>query len=340
MERSADFVQFALDRKMLCEPGSRFYYCSPGMHLLSAILQKATSMSSLDFAQKHLFGPLGIRDVIWPADPQGVNHGWGDIRIHPRDVAKIGYLWLNNGRWAGRQIVSEKWVEESIKRQVKTGRNDDYGYGWWITDEKDAFAAIGRGGQRIQVWPSLNALLVMTGGGIDIDDIEPLLEPAVADLSRPLPANPAGVARLEAALAAVRNPPAAKPVAPPPSIAAKVSGRTYVFDANPLGLEQLALEFAGGAEAVMRIKHDGGRQESWPVGLDGVFRFSKGDYGSPQGLKAEWENDRTLAVEYDNIAGNDHIMLKLTFVEDRLVIDSRETAHEIGFRFEGRAVRH
>lgn len=92
-------------------------------------------------------------------------------------------------------------VEESVKRQVEAVRNGDYGYGWWITDQKGAFAACRPGGQRILVWPSRNALLVMIWGGVDIDDIEPLLEPAFADLNRPLPANPAGMARLEAALA-------------------------------------------------------------------------------------------------------------------------------------------
>jgi hypothetical protein len=87
----------------------------------------------------------------------------------------------------------------------------------------------------------------------------------------------------------------------------------------------------------MRIKDDGELPESWPVGLDGVFRFTRGDYGLPQGLRAEWVGERTLAAEYDNIANNDHVMLRLTFFDDRLVVESHETAHEQGFRFEGRA---
>jgi len=70
MERTADFIQFVLDRKMIYEPGVQFVYCSPGMHLLSAILQKATGMTALDFACRHIFEPLGIRNVIWPADPR------------------------------------------------------------------------------------------------------------------------------------------------------------------------------------------------------------------------------------------------------------------------------
>ncbi len=156
MERSPDFVQFTLDRKMIGEPGSQFVYCSPGMHLLSAILQKATGMTALEFARLNLFEPLGIRDVIWPADAQGFNLGWGDIHLHPHDTAKIGYLWLNHGEWEGRQIVSRAWVDSSVKTQIKTGRDDDYGYGWWITGDEGEYAAIGRGGQRIQVWPSIN----------------------------------------------------------------------------------------------------------------------------------------------------------------------------------------
>jgi len=154
MERSPDFVQFTLDRRVISEPGTRFVYCSPGMHLLSAILQKATGMTALEFARLYLFEPLGIRDVIWPADAQGVNLGWAGVRLHPHDTARIGYLWLHHGEWEGRQIVSRDWADDSVRTQIKTGRNDDYGYGWWITGDDGEFAAIGRGGQRIQVWPT------------------------------------------------------------------------------------------------------------------------------------------------------------------------------------------
>ena len=336
MEQSKDFVQFTLDRKMISEPGRQFVYCSPGMHLLSAILQKATGMTALEFARQNLFKPLGIQDVIWPADAHGFNHGWSSIRLHPHDTAKIGFLWLNHGQWEGKQIVSGAWVENSVKTQIKTGRDDDYGYGWWITGDEGEYAAIGRGGQRIQVWPAINTILVMTGGGVDIDDIEPLLQPAFADLSKPSPANPSGVARLESALKAVMQPPAPKPVAPLPAIAKEVSGKTFVFDPNPLEIETLSLEFTGPAEAVLVIKHSDGATTSWPVGLDGVYRMSVGEYNLPQGVRGEWVDDQTFALEYDNIANNDHILLRARFAGDRLIIESHETAHELGARIEGR----
>jgi hypothetical protein len=339
MQRSPDYVQFVLDRKMIAEPSTQFVYCSPGMHLLSAILRQATGMTALEFARQNLFEPLGIRDVIWPADAQGVNHGWGDIHLRPHDTAKIGLLWLKHGEWEGRQIVSRAWVESSIRTQIKTGWNDDYGYGWWITDDKGAFAAIGRGGQRIQVWPDIDAILVMTGGGVDIDDFEPLIGQAFVSREKPLPPNPEASAELAEALAAVAAPPVPKAVAPLNETAKRISGLTFAFNSNDLDIEEVGLEFTTPAEAVFRFKHAGGRLDNWPIGLDGVYRMSEGPLGLPQGLRGEWADGKTFAMEYDNIANNDHLFIRLTFDGDRVVVESHETAHELGVRFEGRKVR-
>ena len=193
MRSNPDWIQATLDRKMVGEPGKNFCYDSPGMHLLSAILQETTGMTALEFAQQYLFGPLGIRDVIWELDPQGYTHGWGDIHLYPQDAAKIGYLFLNGGKWDGQQIVPADWVEQAIKPHVSAGA-DSYGYGWWIDD--DSFAANGRGGQHIFVVPSLKAIVVTTGAGFDYDQVDPLLTAAVIDPKNPLPPNPEGVAQL------------------------------------------------------------------------------------------------------------------------------------------------
>jgi CubicO group peptidase (beta-lactamase class C family) len=107
MRANPDWVQAALDRPMVEEPGKKFCYDSPGMHLLSAVLQEATGMTAFDFARQYLFEPLGIQDVIWESDPQGYTRGWGDLHLKPEDLAKIGFLWLHRGNWDGKQIVSE-----------------------------------------------------------------------------------------------------------------------------------------------------------------------------------------------------------------------------------------
>ena len=92
MERSPDWQQFVLDRPMAEAPGTVFYYDSGNSQLLSAILSKVTGKSALDYARETLFGPLGIEDVLWRGDPQGVSGGGAGLYLHPRDMAKLGYL--------------------------------------------------------------------------------------------------------------------------------------------------------------------------------------------------------------------------------------------------------
>jgi hypothetical protein len=332
-------VQFALDRRMVAEPGTRFIYCSPAMHLLSPILQKATGMTALEFARQNLFAPLGIQDALWESDPQGYSDGWGDLYLRPRDMAKIGYLWLNNGQWDGRQVVPREWVEASARVQMaETGDDDKYGYGWWITNEDQGeYAAIGRGGQRIQVISALNAIIVTTGGGFEWDEIVPLLESAAVDMQQPLPPNPDAVARLDAAVKAVAQPPAPQPVAPLPDIARRISGKTFVFDPNPARIETAALTFDESAEAGIAIKGFGNEQVvRVPIGLDGVYRMSTGDHDLPQGYRGSWDDPQTFVFEYDNIANNDHITFRLRFEADRVLLSGQETAHELGTQFEGR----
>ena len=166
MKQSQDWTQFMLDLPMAADPGSKFVYCSGGTHLLSAIISQTTGQNELEFARQTLFNPLGITEVLWPSDPQGINHGWGDLRMHPRDLAKLGLLWLNRGVWEGKSIVPASWVDESTRVHAKTSMDSDYGYGWWVKthDLPFAYEAVGRGGQRVTVVPSKNLVVVISRG--------------------------------------------------------------------------------------------------------------------------------------------------------------------------------
>ena len=136
MRRSADWLQFMLDLPMVAEPGTRFAYCSGNPHVLSTILSQATGTNALAFARRELFEPLGIRDVAWPADPRGNTHGWGDLQMHPRDMARLGQLFLQRGRWGRGQILSEAWVYAATRAHVaRTTNRDHYGYSWWVKGE-------------------------------------------------------------------------------------------------------------------------------------------------------------------------------------------------------------
>lgn len=166
MRASGDWIQFVLDRRMSYPPGDRFEYCSSNSFLLSAILQQATGMNALAFARENLFEPLGITEVYWPASPDGITHGWGDLALKPHDMAKIGVMLLDQGQWEGRQIVSSGWVEESTVLRLPTMRSDGlfegYGYQWWV-DPAGLYAASGTGGQFIYVVPGESLVVVFTG---------------------------------------------------------------------------------------------------------------------------------------------------------------------------------
>ena len=341
MRDSPDWIRFTLDLKVIWEPGTTFVYCSPGMHLLSAILQHATGMTALEFARQNLFEPLGIHDVIWVTDPQGYNVGSEGIYLHPYDMAKIGYLWLNNGQWEGKQIVSQEWVNNSVKAQFETGEegDDDYGYGWWVQtdDEPESYSASGRGGQRVIVVPAWNVIIATTGGGFSFDEIEPLLAASIVDMNNSLPTNSSAVSKLESALTAVSQPPAAQPLAPLPDTARVISGKTFVFEPNPLGVEKVSLEFNGSTEAILHVTlTDVGRMPPWPIGLDGVYRLSSGDYDLPQGNRGHWVDAQTFMLEHDEIANNNHLLFLIQFAGDRIILEGQETAHELGISLEGR----
>ena len=210
MERSQDWVQFMLDLPMAEQPGTRFEYCNGASFVLSAIIQETTGVSALEFAQMHLFGPLGISDVVWPSNPQGISVGWGELRMRPHDMAKIGYLYLNEGRWDGEQIVPAAWVAASTRKHVSATLQDGYGYQWWVRDD-GLYMALGYAGQFIFVVPEKDLVVVFTSELAEEDFYTPqaLLDDFVIPAAAspvPLPANPDGVARLEASIEALAEP--------------------------------------------------------------------------------------------------------------------------------------
>lgn len=304
MRASPDWSQFALDLPMTAEPGTRYVYCSPNSHLLSGIIQETTGMSALAFAQEHLFGPLGISDVIWPADPQGNNWGWGDMKLAPHDMTKLGYLFLNEGRWDGLQVVSSAWVEAATS-------GSSYGYQWWLKPSGFYFAT-GVGGQEIWVLPDRDMVVVMTGasggGGAGAwgDQLMNSHIIPLADSTASLPPNPGGVAALESniqvAAAQVEVQPEA--VSPLPEIAQRVAGQTFVMDSNPVGLQSFSLTFPEEAEAMLSLSFNDGNHIEWLIGLDNVLRFSPGLQGLPSGAKGWWESDNVFVVHREEIGSS------------------------------------
>jgi CubicO group peptidase (beta-lactamase class C family) len=164
---SSDWGEFTIQLPLENNPGDKFNYNSSVSHLLSIILSQSTEDSSLDFAKKNLFEPLGIQSAFWHQDPQGYTIGGFGLGLSARDLAKIGFLYLNNGYWNGQSIVPEHWVKESTRQWMFVNSvygPTGYGYQWWIkaVDGCGSYRAWGRRGQFITVVPKLDLVIVVT----------------------------------------------------------------------------------------------------------------------------------------------------------------------------------
>jgi CubicO group peptidase (beta-lactamase class C family) len=165
---SENWAQYVLNKSMVADPGATFYYNTGGSHLLSAIINRTTGMSTLDFAIENLFGPLGITTYSWIQDPQGNQFGGSALSLRPRDMAKFGYLFLNQGEWDGTQIISSEWVTTSTADHVAPSATVSYGYQWWVSPSYGYYSARGYQGQFIFVVPDEDLVVVFTS---DMNDI-------------------------------------------------------------------------------------------------------------------------------------------------------------------------
>jgi CubicO group peptidase (beta-lactamase class C family) len=210
LRSSKDWIQYMLDLPMQEEPGTRFEYCNGASFLLSAILQESTGVSAEEYAREYLFTPLGISDYHWPANPQGISIGWGEMYLRPHDMAKIGYLYLQGGIWEGKQILSAEWVRESTRKHISATLEDGYGYQWWV-HEAGFYLALGYAGQFIYVLPDKDLIVVFTSDLEESDFYVPqdlLMEyiiPAALS-SDPLPANPDGEILLQSYIDKLSSP--------------------------------------------------------------------------------------------------------------------------------------
>jgi CubicO group peptidase (beta-lactamase class C family) len=168
---STNWVKATIELPLLYSPGARFSYNTFQTHLLSAIITKASGMSTMDFAKKYLLEQMNINCSEWWRDPQGYYFGGNSMHFTPGSMAKLGYLYLNNGLLAGKQVVPAEWVEESLTNFTNFNNstwgdlNDvNYGYLWWLGKIKGhkVFLAIGHGGQFVIAFPDLNMIVVTT----------------------------------------------------------------------------------------------------------------------------------------------------------------------------------
>lgn len=299
LSASRDQIQFVLDRPMSDDPGTRWNYSAGLPLLLGTILQDVTATDIASFAQQYLFDPLGLDATLHVVDRSTAM----SMALNPQDMAKFGYLYQQHGVWDGQQILSPEYVATSVSNHVPTAVGGNYGYFWWLPPY-GGYQADGDGGQRITVLPDKDTIVVITAGltypdmGTVPDQlIQDFILPAVVS-NDPLPDNPAASARLADLVQSLAQPDP-QPVAALPEIASTLSGRTFRLQPNSIGLQTIALSFAGD-DATLSLSF-GGPAQPMAVGLDRVYRVTplrpSGLIYGWMALRGTWQGSNTFAVQ-------------------------------------------
>jgi len=285
MIRSPDWVKFILDRPMSSAPGETFHYNSGNAHLVSAILTKLTGMSALEYAKAKLFGPLGINDVYWPHDPQGISIGPFRLWLQPRDMAKIGYLYLRKGVWEGKQLLPPAWIDSIVHATVDMHGEpgDRYSNLVWAIPDKHVYMAVGAYRQMIMVFPDQDVVAVTTGrvDNYSSSEFADSISGAVKSDTSLTP--DAAAARLLANKILDVSTEKPSEVDPTSKMAAIISGKVYRFPPNEINVKSLSLiltdpqpRYDMEVYAIDATKPP--PRFAGPIGLDGRYRKGEPTY--------------------------------------------------------------
>lgn len=232
-------------------PGKPFVYNTAATYMLSAILQKVTGMTLLEYLKPRLFDPLGINNPTWETCPKGINTGGFGLSIRTEEIARFGQMYLKKGMWNGKQLVPSAWVEEATRAQVSNATNipmdwkQGYGYQFWRC-QYGAYRGDGAFGQYCIVMPEQDAVLAITSGVGDMQAVLNLVWKHLLGNMKPvsLRSNPGAMQKLESKLSTLALP-FIKGVRDSSSIN-EVSGKEYTFKENKLGIESVRFDFDHG----------------------------------------------------------------------------------------------
>jgi hypothetical protein len=326
MQASHDWTQYILDLPMDTEPGTRFEYSNGVSQLLAIILQEATGQSAEAYAREHLFGPIGIVDHAWEGSAPDDSWGYSGLSLRPLDMARLGYLYLRRGEWDGVQVVPADWVKNSTSPQITAGTMaKSYGYQWWVGD--DIFMMQGYGGQFVYVLPAQDLVVVFTGALQQRRYFAPWnllsnhIEAAVI-ADHAVPVNPAAAARLDSLVRVLGNE-TVVPLRPLPDLAQSVSGKTFAFAENKMGLRHLILRFTpASSEAELEFIF-GATAGSITIGLDGAFRIGE-LLGQRWAWRGRWVNGETFELEQEALGKVLRRRVTLKFAGDTLSLEAHD----------------
>ena len=278
------------------EPGTHFLYNTPATYVLSAIVQKLTGTTLLEFLRERLFGPMELTEATWPSSPEGVTLGGFGLDLTTESLARFGQLLLDNGRYDNAQLVPADWITAATSKQVPNDNQDNpdwkQGYGYQFWRSRNGYRADGAFGQFCLVLPESDTVVVTTAATTDMQEVLDIMWSVLPDALAadvPLEADDAGNQRLRDRVSRLELPPPAGSGPAPVDLA----GRSYVVD-NPErnGLERIdlgpkvtvAVGFAGDTAEVVC---GNGEWRGQAVEVDDVYRAA---------ASAVWDDGRLIVT--------------------------------------------
>jgi CubicO group peptidase (beta-lactamase class C family) len=309
------------------KPGTHFLYNTSATYMLSAIVQKATGMTVLDYLKPRLFEPLGIEHPTWESSPHGITAGGYGLSIRTEDIARFGQLYLQKGEWHGKQLVPTSWVEEATSRQTSNGSNpksdwdQGYGYQFWRC-RHDAYRGDGAFGQFCIVMPEQDAVIAITSGVKNMQAVVDLVWDKLLPAMKPSPlaADDESRKKLERTLSGLSMHPQEGSASP-----ASVWNKKYVFPANDKKLEAITLNGDGDGDAVTLVAQFDGVEHPIPCGR-GAWRKGRLAYGTlpeqPAAASGAWTGDDTFTAKICFYETPFIIKVNLKFSGDQLLYES------------------
>lgn len=323
-------------------PGTHFQYNTPATYMLSAIVQKRTGETVLDYLRPRLFEPLGIENPTWGTSPQGVTLGGFGLNIRTGDIARFGQLYLQRGQWNGEQLIPAEWVDAATKLQTSNGSNPEsdwnqgYGYQFWRS-RFNAYRGDGAFGQYCLVMPDQDAVVAVTSGVPDMQEVLDLvfekLLPAFKD--EPLDENSEMQQQLTSLLASLRVPPQAGNATS--ALATEISGVSLSFSDNERGIVSATLALDAQPPSLLVVTEEA--EDIIALGTGdwetGTSRFSNGlsrmlDMPTEHAVAASgaWTSPDTYAVKLVLYETPFYTNMEFQFDGDRVYLSSE---HHVAF---------
>lgn len=318
-----------LNHKVAHKPGTHFLYNTPATYMLSAIIQKKTGQTTLEYLKSRLFEPLGIENPTWGTSPQGVSLGGYGLNVRTEDIAKFGQLYLQRGTWQGKQLIPSSWVELATSRQTSNGSNPSsdwdqgYGYQFWRC-RHNAFRGDGAFGQYCIVLPEQDAVIAITSGVKDMQSVLNLvwnkLLPAFQ--SESLPENGDAAKQLATKLASLQLPtPNGQETS---SIADSINKKRFAIEKNAQNIEGVTFEIGPNNSVSVQLEI-AGKTLTIPHGfqkwINSEYQFS-GAPAQPVAASGAWTSTSEYTSKLPLYTTPFTMTMKFQFDGDKIKIET------------------